>query len=71
MSCYSFEVARAALGTTRVIEVPALATLLPAAGAAVLTVDKFALPENTITYRVAGGITGYCHFFPTHCDRGV
>ncbi len=70
MSCYSFEVARAALGTTRVIELPALATLSPAAGEAVLTVDKFALTANNITYGVAGDIIGYWQFFPAEGDWG-
>jgi hypothetical protein len=71
MSAYSFEVARAALGTTRVIEVPALATLSPAAGEAVLTVDKFALTANNITYGVAGDMIGYWQFFPAEYRSGA
>ena len=70
MSSYRFEVARAALGTTRVIELPALAALSPAAGEAVLTVDKFALTANNITYGVAGDMIGYWQFFPAEGDWG-
>ena len=57
----NFLVDRSDLSRSRTDEAPALT---PAAGEVVLSVDRFALTANNITYGVAGDIIGYWQFFP-------
>jgi len=57
----AFEVRRAHLAETRVVEEP-LAD--PGPGEALLKVDAFAFTANNVTYGVAGDSIGYWQFFP-------
>lgn len=61
MSNHDFLVKRDDLATTRLVESKGLT---PAAGEAVLRVERFALTANNITYGVAGDLIGYWQFFP-------
>jgi hypothetical protein len=70
MSQYSFDVNRSDLGTTQTLDLPDPATLELGSGEAVLSVDKFALTANNITYGVAGDMIGYWQFFPAQGDWG-
>ena len=46
------------------------APLSPAAGEAVLAIERFALTANNITYGVAGDLIGYWQFFPAEAGWG-
>ena len=60
----SFEVDRTDLSSTQFLEIPDLDSLVLNEKQAVITVDKFALTANNITYGVAGDMIGYWNFFP-------
>jgi hypothetical protein len=62
-----FQVRRDDLRTTRFVESDA-ARLAPAAGQALLRVDRFAFTANNVTYAVAGDQLSYWSFFPA--ERG-
>ena len=64
MSAYSFEVTRTELGSTRQLDLPDIASVDLAEGEAIISVDRFALTANNITYGVAGDLIGYWNFFP-------
>jgi hypothetical protein len=70
MSNYSFEVTRSDLAKNRQIDMPDAAGVELADGEAILSVDKFALTANNITYGVAGDMIGYWQFFPAEGDWG-
>ena len=70
MSNYSFEVNRTDLATTQAMELPPSNALDLADGEVILSVDKFALTANNITYGVAGDLIGYWQFFPAEGDWG-
>jgi len=57
----NFIVNRNNLAQTRLVDAD---PLTPAAGEAVLSVDRFAFTANNVTYGVAGDMIGYWHFFP-------
>jgi hypothetical protein len=57
----AFEVRRDQLAETRFVDE---ALPEPAAGEVLLTVDRFALTANNITYAVTGDMIGYWRFFP-------
>jgi Protein of unknown function (DUF2855) len=61
----TFEIARADLHETRVVEHPVPA---PKDGEALLSVERFGLTANNITYAVLGDMLRYWEFFPT--DEG-
>ena len=60
----SFEVNRTDLSSTQFLDIPDLDSLVLNEKQAVITVDKFALTANNITYGVAGDMIGYWKFFP-------
>lgn len=64
MTNLDFTVTRDNLGATRLLESD---ISKPAAGQAVLAIERFALTANNITYGVAGDLIGYWQFFP--CDE--
>jgi hypothetical protein len=70
MNNYCLEVIRADLTQTRTIELPGPAELKLAHGEAVISVKRFGLTANNITYGVAGDIIGYWQFFPAEGDYG-
>ena len=70
MNNYCLEVIRADLTQTRTIELPGPAELTLAHGEAVISVKRFGLTANNITYGVAGDIIGYWQFFPAEGDYG-
>ena len=70
MSAYSFEVTRTELGSTRQLDLPDIASVELAEGEAIISVDRFALTANNITYGVAGDLIGYWNFFPAEGDWG-
>ena len=51
-------------------EMTDVAGLSPQAGEVVLSVDRFALTANNITYGVAGDVIGYWQFFPAEGEWG-
>lgn len=59
----TLEVARTDIGTTRIVEEAQLG-LEP--GQARLSIDRFAVTANNITYAVFGEVLGYWDFFPTN-----
>lgn len=61
-----FQVQRDALSTTRLADVSSAR----AADEVTLSVDRFALTANNITYGVAGDMIGYWQFFPAEGDWG-
>lgn len=62
-----FEVVRADLHRTRVVEEP---RLTPAVGEVVVRVDGFGLTANNISYAVFGDLLGYWQFFPSEGEWG-
>jgi hypothetical protein len=70
MSSYSIEVIQKDLTQTRVVELPATSDITLGDGEAIISVDKFGLTANNITYGVAGDIIGYWQFFPAEGDYG-
>lgn len=70
MSNYSFEVTRSDLAKTQFVDIPAPEEATLAAGEVIISVDKFALTANNITYGVAGDLIGYWQFFPAEGDWG-
>lgn len=60
----NFEVDRKDLSKTQFLDVPELDSLVLNEKQAVITIDKFALTANNITYGVAGDMLGYWKFFP-------
>ncbi len=70
MSSQKFEVNRNDLSNTRFTDIAALESLDLAKNQVVLSVDKFALTANNITYGVAGDMIGYWKFFPVSQDWG-
>jgi hypothetical protein len=59
----NFEVDRSDLSINRTVDIPDADTLSLADNEVVVSVDKFALTANNITYGVAGDIIGYWKFF--------
>ena len=70
MNNYCLEVIRQDLTQTRTIELPSTDALTLANGEAVISVKRFGLSANNITYGVAGDIIGYWQFFPAEGDYG-
>ena len=70
MNNYCLEVIRQELTQTRTIELPSPAELTLANGQAVISVKRFGLTANNITYGVTGDIIGYWQFFPAEGDYG-
>jgi hypothetical protein len=70
MNNYCLEVIRHDLKQTRTIELPSPVALTLANGQAVISVKRFGLTSNNITYGVAGDIIGYWQFFPAEGDYG-
>jgi hypothetical protein len=66
----SFEVDRTDLSSTQFLDIPDIDSLVLNEKQAVITVDKFALTANNITYGVAGDMIGYWKFFPSAGDWG-
>jgi hypothetical protein len=64
---YQFLVQRDDLTNTTLSEVAPLAA---ASGEVIISVDRFALTANNITYGVAGDIIGYWNFFPAQDEWG-
>jgi len=67
---YSFEVNRGDLGANRIVELPPAESINLEVGQAILSVERFALTANNITYGVAGDMIGYWQFFPAEGDWG-
>ena len=70
MSNYNFEVLKHNLREGRIVEVPAVDELNLEADQAVLSVERFAMTANTVTYGVAGESFGYWKFFPAEEPMG-
>jgi hypothetical protein len=70
MSDYSFEVTRTDLESVRTVDLPPRESVELAPGEALVSVDRFALTANNITYGVAGDLIGYWQFFPADGDWG-
>lgn len=70
MGDYSFEVVRSDLGKTRFTDLPSRDSVDLGQGEALISVDKFALTANNITYGVAGDVIGYWQFFPAEENWG-
>lgn len=70
MSNYSFEVNRSDLTNTQMHEISSPDSIALEQGEAILSVDRFALTANNITYGVAGDMIGYWQFFPAEGDWG-
>ena len=70
MNNYCLEVTRADLTQTRTIELPEPAELTLGHGEAVISVKRFGLTANNITYGVAGDMIGYWQFFPAEGGYG-
>jgi hypothetical protein len=70
VSDYSLEVTRTDLGKTQTLDLPAREGVQLAEGEVLLSVDRFALTANNITYGVAGDLIGYWQFFPAEGDWG-
>ena len=70
MKNYCLEVIRQDLTKTRTVELPSPDALTLAHGEAIISVKRFGLTANNITYGVAGDIIGYWQFFPTKGDYG-
>ena len=70
MKNYCLEVIRQDLTQTRTIELPNPDALTLAHGEAIISVKRFGLTANNITYGVAGDIIGYWQFFPAEGDYG-
>ena len=62
------QVRRNDLHTTRIVNGPLPA---PAIGEVLVSVDRFALTANNITYAVTGDFIGYWGFFPVDADWGL
>jgi hypothetical protein len=70
MSSINFEVDRSDLSVTQYVDLPDPETLSLANNEILVSVDKFALTANNITYGVAGDIIGYWKFFPAKENWG-
>lgn len=70
MNNYILEVQRHNLSETRIMPLVAPEELDLAADEALLSIDKFALTANNISYGVAGDKFGYWRFFPTEDPWG-
>ena len=66
----SIEVARKDLRTARIASAPLDPLAAVAAGKAVLTIDRFALTANNITYGAFGDQMSYWDFFPASAGYG-
>jgi len=70
MTSHNFEVDRTDLSITQFVDIPAVGSLALGDNQAVLSVDRFALTANNITYGVAGDSIGYWKFFPARDNWG-
>ncbi|MFP6806209.1 MAG: DUF2855 family protein [Pseudomonadales bacterium] len=70
MTSTNFEVDRTGLSKTQFIDIPDADSLSLAANEVVISVDKFALTANNITYGVAGDMLSYWNFFPAKDNWG-
>ncbi len=70
MTSHNFEVDRTDLSITQFVDIPDVESLALTDNQAVLSVDRFALTANNITYGVAGDMIGYWKFFPARDNWG-
>jgi hypothetical protein len=68
MASTNFEVDRTDLSVTQYVDIPDIDSL--GEGEVLISVDKFALTANNITYGVAGDMIGYWKFFPAFDNWG-
>jgi len=70
MSAYSVEVKKSDLANTRIVPLPPVEAVTVDDQSVLLSIDRFALTANNITYGVAGDMIGYWQFFPAAEDWG-
>ena len=70
MTSKNFEVDRTDLSLTQYVDIPDIESLTLAKSEVLVSVDKFALTANNITYGVAGDMIGYWKFFPARENWG-